>query len=91
MARQEVEATVAEVSGGECPHYKVGDRLVFKNQVFDPANCSVRVFCVHSINDIYDAMMKLRHEGKVGDTVRVACADNRIVKFELRLTVSEQS
>ena len=89
MARQEVEATVVEISGGDCPHYKVGDKLVFKNQVFDPANCTPRVFCVHSINDIYDEMMRLRKQGLVGKTARVECMDKGICKFELKLTVSE--
>ena len=89
MPRQEVEVTVVDISGGECPHYKVGDKLVFKNQVFDPADCSVDVFCVHSINDIYDEMRRLRKDGQVGATSRVGCMDNGICTFEIKLTVSE--
>jgi len=89
MARQEVEVTVVDISGGECPHYKVGDKIVFKNQVFDPAWSSVDVFCVHSINDVYDEMMRLRREGKVGQTSRVSCMDHGIVTFEIKLAVSE--
>jgi len=88
MARQEVEVTVVEVKK-ECPHYKVGDRIVFKNQAFDPQWSTVKVFCVHSINDIYDEMMQLRRAGSVGATARVPCMDNGIVTFEIKLTVSE--
>jgi len=47
------------------------------------------VFCVHSINDIYDEMMRLRKEGVVGNSVRVPCIDNGICTFEIKLTVSE--
>jgi len=88
MANQEVEVTVVDVNG-DCPHYKVGDTLVFKNQVFDPRWSTVDVFCVHSINDIYDEMMRLRREREVGNSVRVSCMDNSIVTFEIKLTVSE--
>jgi len=49
----------------------------------------VDVFCVHSINDIYDEMMRLRREREVGNSVRVSCMDNSIVTFEIKLTVSE--
>jgi hypothetical protein len=87
MANQEVEVTVLDVNG-ECPHYKRGDKLVFKNQVFDPKWSTVDVFCVHSINDIYDEMIRLRREGKAGRSVRVPCMDNGIVTFEVKLTVS---
>ena len=89
MPRQEVEVTVLDVRDGNCPHYKPGDRLVFKNQVFDPSWSTVNVFCVHSINDVYDEMMRLRREGEAGKTARVACVDNGICTFEIRLTVSE--
>ena len=88
MANQEVEVTVVDVNG-PCPHYKVGDKLVFKNQVFDPGWSTVDVFCVHSINDIYDEMMRLRREREVGKSVRVPCMDNSIVTFEIKLTVSD--
>ena len=89
MPKQEVDVTVADVSGGECPHYKVGDKLVFKNQAFDPKWSTVDVFCVHSINDIYDEMMRLRREAKVGSTARVPCMDKGICTFEIKLAVSE--
>jgi len=88
MARQEVEVTVVEVKG-ECPHYRVGDKMVFKNQAFDPQWSTVKVFCVHSINDVYDEMMRLRKEGKLGASARVPCMDKGIVTFEIKLTVSE--
>ena len=89
MARQEVEVTVLSVRDGNCPHYKPGDKIVLKNQVFDPAWSSVDVFCVHSINDVYDEVMRLRGEATVGATARVECRDQGIVTFEVKLTVSE--
>ena len=89
MAGQEVEVTVLSVRDGNCPHYKPGDTLVFKNQVFDPAWSSVDVFCVHSINDVYDEVMRLRREATVGATAQVECKDNGIVKFEVKLIVNE--
>jgi len=88
MAQQEVQVRVVAVNG-ECPHYRVGDTIVFRNQAFDPRWSSVEVFCVHSINDIYDEMMRLRREGRVGQTARVSCMDNGIVTFELTLTASQ--
>lgn len=89
MARQEVEVTVVDISGGDCPHYKVGDRIVFKNQQFDPQWSTPKVFCVHSINDIYEEMMRLRKEGQVGQVARVPCVDHGICTFEVKLTMSE--
>ncbi len=39
VGTQEVEAAVVDVNG-ECPHYTVGDRLVFKNRAFDSRSIS---------------------------------------------------
>ena len=89
MPQQEVEVRVVDVKEGKCPHYKVGDKLVFKNQVFDPKWSTVDVFCVHSINDIYDDMMRLRKEQDITKTVSVPCRDKGICTFEIRLTRSE--
>ena len=88
MAKQEVEVTVVEIKG-ECAQYRVGDRIVFRNQAFDPKWSTAKVFCVHSINDVYDEMMRLRKEGKVGASARVPCMDKGIVTFEVKLTASE--
>ena len=88
MARQEVVVTVLGVKG-HCPHYRPGDRILFKNQEFDPSCSTVDVFCVHSINDVYDEMMRLRREGVVGATATVPCADKGICTFQIELTISE--
>ncbi len=77
--------TIVDVRGNGCAKYRVGDRFVFKNNAFGPHWSSVDVFCIHSINRIYDSLMQLWKEGQVGDVVRVPCSKDCLCTFEIRM------
>mgnify|MGYP005835129651 CR=1 FL=1 len=79
------EVTVVDVRGNGCARYHIGDRFVFKNDAFGPQWSSVDVFCVHSINRVYDSLMKLWTSGQAGDVIQVPCSRDCLCTFEIKM------
>ena len=83
-----VRIAVAEVRE-HCPFYKAGDTFYVRQQCFDPATATPKQFCMHSLNDIYEAYMKVRR-GPVGNKETVGCTDKGIVQFVVERLPDEE-
>ena len=76
-----VRVTVVETRE-YCPCYVPGDTFLIQQQCFDPAAATPSQFCMHSLNDIYEAYARVR-QGPVGGKQVVGCCDEAIAVFEL--------
>ena len=88
MSYSVVEITVLSVKT-HCPFYKEGDSFIIKQQCFDPSLASPKMFCIHSLYDLYPTYRRVR-SGEIGNIATVGCMDNEIVTFELKRLPDEE-
>lgn len=68
-----VQITVEEVQG-QCPVFKVGDRLLLRNQEIVLEECTPDTLCIHALGCIYGTVLFAR-KGEPGIVHYAQCFD----------------